>query len=545
MKRKMVITIITFLLISMSATGLAREYYLYDHEQNEILSLKDDLKGEALKTIGLTKNPDIMMATGISQQYLAVFNSIELRKEKGPVFFQPGKMVVYDTETGRTADFLEIGFAPYQWIYTKDRLQFFIAYYQSPKKDVVEILHYNIKTKKGTRLTGIARQVTDLGLTYDEKGLLAITDSGKPVQELVKFQIAPFQQKSELELGGKTERLYILGPDRAALLSFNKRRSRKSNYGSIKIIDTYGNTVVEERKLFHPYTGVYWHEENLSLFVTNGLLSENMMEGRIYKVTEAGIRQHQMPRPWAGFSYFPQQDRLYVLNDTSLTLVDYSDNFSRSFKLSSKNYYPGRFDYYFQSLPQTNMAIIACFDKGYLKFYDLDKNQVLKDSTCGRSGKRFLNSISFKGDLQSQTAITTNQWQSRYYVLNRATQDITVYDQEFDIMKYLVPNEPPLAMFQINQPKLQTLVVTAKGLFKIDEEKVDLVPVAKFSVRISRVNYLEEKEGSVFIYTDGFLMALEPEELQVIHCFYLYGDPDQKYTKLSNSERRYYFIPEM
>lgn len=545
MQRKIIITILTFLIMSISATGLARGYYLYDHEQNVILSLKEDLKGEALKTIGLTKNPDLIMATGISQQYLAVFDSSQTGRENGKGFFQPGKIVVYDADTGRTEDLLEIGFAPYQWIYTKDRLQFFIAYYQSPKRDAVEILQYNIKEKKGTRLTGVGRDITDLRLTYDEKALLAIIDSGKTVQELVKFQIAPFQIKSKLKLGDKTERLYILGPDRGALLSFNQRRSRKDCYGSIKIIDTYGNALVEERKLFHPNTGVYWYEENLSLFVTNGLLSENLMEGRIYKVTDAGIRQHQMPRPWAGFSYFPRQERLYVLNDTSLTLVDYSNNYNRTFKLGSKNYYPGRFYYYFQSLPQTNLAIIVCFDKGYLKFYDLEKNQVLKDSNCGRPGKRFLNSLSFKGDLQSQTAFTTNQWQSRYYVLNRATQDITVYDQEFDIMKYLVPNEPPLGIFQINHPKLQTLVVTANGLYRIDEESVNLVPVARFAVRISRVNYLEEKEGSMFLYTDGFLMALEPENLQVKHCFYLYGDPDQKYTKLNNNERRYYFIPEM
>ncbi len=542
--KKFFILIIFFWLLTPTI-GLTREYFLYDHEKNVILNVKDNLKAETIKTIGLNKNPNMMMATGISEQYLAVFDSQKIGGEKGETFYEPGKIIIFNAKVDRTNDFLEIGFAPYQWVYTKDRLHFFIAYYPSPKKEAVEFLHYDFKEQKATKIQGIACEIVDLQLTYDENALLAIIDSGKSVRELLKFQITPFQLKSRLEIGARTERLYTLGPDRVALISINKQRSRKSKPGTIKIIDTFANAVVEERKLFYPNTGAYWYENSRSLFVTNGILNNGLMEGRIYRITGGGIRQHQISRPWAGFSFLPDQGRLYILNDTTLTLIDYPNNFSRTYKIDGPNYYPGQFHYFFQRLPQTDLAIIACFEKGYLKFYDLENNLVLKSVKCGRSGKRFINSITFKGDLQSKTAVTTNQWQSRFYVLNRATQDITVYDQEYDLEKYLVPQEPPLAMFQINQPNLYTLVVTTDGLYKIDEENVNLVQVADFSMKISQVHYFEEKDGVIFLYTNGFLMVLESENIQVKHCFYLYGDPSEKYTKLNNNERRFYFIPEL
>lgn len=538
-----ILTIVFFWLIP--ATGLTREFFLYDHEQNLILNINDNSREEMIKSIGLTKNPDSMMAIGIPHRYLAVFKSMQIRKDKEQIFYQPGKIVVFDAKVGRSEDLVEIGFAPYQWVYTKDRLHFFIAYYLSPKKEGVEILHYDFKENKVERISGITGAINDLQITYEEDALLAIVDSKDSVRKLVRIQISPFQIKSGFEIGTGAERIYVLGPSRAALLNINKKKSRKYGSGVIKIIDTYGNALVEERTLIHPNIAVFWYEENRSLFVTNGLISNGLMVGRIYKVTGAGIRQHQISSPWASFNYQLEQDRVYVLNDSSLTLIDYQNNFSRTFKLDGPNYYPDQFSYYFQRLFQTNLAIIACFEKGYLKFYDLEKNQVLKSVNCGRTGKRVINKLTFRGNRRSQTALTTNQWQTRFYVLNRATQDITVYNHEFNVEKYIIPAEPPLAIFQITQPTIQTLVVTAKGLYRVDEDNLDLVPVTVFASEISKAHYLEEKEGLLFLYTDGFLMIIEPEELQVKHCFYFYGDPDQKYTKLGDSERRYYFIPEM
>ncbi len=544
MERKLILFMIASFLLLTPTIGLTRDYFLYDHEQNEILNINDNLKQGNIKKIGLTKNPDLMMATGIPDKFLAVTNSRQIQNSKGQTEFQPGKVIIFDANAGRTEDLLEIGVTPYRWTYTKDRLHFFIAYFTSPKRESVEILHYNFSEKKVIKSQTVIGEIVDLKLAYDENMLLAMVNPVKAPPKLVAFQIAPLQIKSELEIGLKSERLYIIGPDRAVLVGINQLGTKKKGSGIIKIIDTYGNAIVEERKLSFPNVGVYWNEKNRSLFVTNGLLVNKLMEGRIYKVTSAGIRQHQISRPWAGFSYLPEQDCLYILNDTTLTLIDYANNFSKVFELGLSNYYPGKFHYYFQRLPQTSLAIIFCFEKGYLKFYDIEKNQVLRSTTCGRTGERFLNYITFKGDLESRTAVTTNQLQSRFYVLNCATRDITVYDQAFNILKYLIPEEPPLAMFQV-QPTLRTLVVTAKGLYKIDEVNVNLIPVADFSIEITKANYLEEKKESLILYTDRLLLILEQESLQVKQVFYLYGDPKEKFTKLKSYQRRHYFIPEM
>ncbi len=540
--KAVLITFISLLFLSPTIT-LSSDYYLYDHEQNEILYINDNLK-TAIRKISLTKNPDFMMATGNSEKFLAVYNSCQTRDAKGQTSFQAGKIIIFNSKSGRTEDLLEIGFTPYRWAYTKDRLHFFFAYYSSPNKESMEIIHYNLSEKKTAKVAGIDREVVDLKLSFNEQALLAIVNPAKLPQELVTLQIAPFQIKSKLTIGSDAEHLYILGPDRAALVGINRKRGKPKS-GIIKVIDTYGTAVVEERKLSFPNIGVYWYEKNRSLFVTNGQLADKLMEGRIYKITGAGVRQYQISRPWAGFSYLPEQDRAYILNDANLTLLDYATNSSKTIKLNGSNYYPGQYHYYFQRLPSTNLAIIACFEKGYIKFFDSEKNQVLKSSTCGRTGERILNIFTFKGDLESRTVATTNQWQSRFYVLNCATRDITVYDQAFNILKYIIPEEPPLAMFQVSQPTLQTLVVTAKRLYKIDEENVNLVPVTDFSTEITKVNYLKTNKDSLILYTDRLLMVLEPETLKVKHYFYLYGDPKEKFTKLKNDERRYYFIPEM
>ncbi|MGE5607547.1 MAG: hypothetical protein ACM3YE_17880 [Bacteroidota bacterium] len=544
MGRKVIIFTILFLLIIKPTLGLTKDYFLYDHEQNEILTINDALPTESLKKIGLTKNPDLMMATGVTDKFLAVHSSYRIMESKGQVSFQPGRLMIFNAKSGRTEDLVEIGFAPYHWTYTKDRSCFFIAYYSSPKRDQVEILQYDINKAKLGKVSGIGREIVDLKLSLNDNTLLALVNLADFRQEIVTFELAPFQIKSKLTVEPNAQHLFILGPDRAALVGFNSQR-RKTGSGMIKIIDTFSNAIVEERKLNFPSSGVYWYEKNRSLFVTNGIMKGRLMKGRIYKITGAGIRQHQIPRPWAGFSYLPEQDKLYILDDAGLTLIDYAQNFSKNFSLGESNYYPGQYRYYFQRLAETNLALIASFEKGYLKFYDLEKNQVLKNAKCGRTGELVLNVLSFKGDLESRTMATTNQWQSRFYVLNCATRDITVYDQTFNVLKYLIFEEQPLAMFQVNHPTLRTLVITTKQLYLIDEENVVLIPIADFSTQISQVKYFAAEKDAVLIHTDRLLMVLEPENFKVKHQFYLYGNPEEKYTKLRNQERRYYFIPEM
>lgn len=547
MGRKVIIFVISCLLFLIPTLGITKDYFLYDHEQNEIFTINDALATEGLKKIGLTKNPDLMMATGVADKFLAIHSSYRSVESKGQTSFQPGILMIFNAKSGRTEDLVEIGFAPYRWTYTKDRSSFFIAYYTSPQKDQIEILHYDIGEigkAKLEKVKGIGREIVDLKLSLDDQRLLALVNLADSRQEMVTFELAPFQVKSKLTVAPNARHLFILGPERAALVGLNSQR-RKSGSGMIKIVAIDSNAIVEERKLTFPSSGVYWYETNRSLFVTNGIIKGQLMKGRIYKITGAGIRQHQISNPWAGFSYLPEQDKVYILDEAGLTLIDYARNYSKNFGLGESNYYPAQYRYYFQHLAETNLALIACFEKGYLKFYDIEKNQVLKNARCGRPGQRILNVLSFKGDLESRTMATTNQGRSRYYVLNCATRDITVYDQAFNVLKYLIPEEYPLAMFQVNHPTLRTLVLTVKRLYAIDEEQVALVPIADFSTPITQVKYFKTAKDAVLIHTDRLLMVLEPENLKVRHQFYLYGDPEEKFTKLKNSERRYYFIPAM
>lgn len=119
MGRKVIRFTIAALLILKPMSGLTKDYFLYDHEQNEILAINDTLPTENLKKLGLTKNPDLMMATGVADKFLAIYNSGRIKDSNGQTSLQPGRLMIFNAKSGRTEDLTEVGFSPYRWAYTK------------------------------------------------------------------------------------------------------------------------------------------------------------------------------------------------------------------------------------------------------------------------------------------------------------------------------------------------------------------------------------------------------------------------------------------
>ncbi len=106
--------------------------------------------------------------------------------------------------------------------------------------------------------------------------------------------------KATLPVGKYPDRLYVLGDDRVAVLNRDLRETEELGSelrakGSIKLIDTLNNSIVEERKLKDSNVYPVWYEENKVLIVA---VDYSYMfggwgvkgKGEFMKITKEGIK---------------------------------------------------------------------------------------------------------------------------------------------------------------------------------------------------------------------------------------------------------------
>lgn len=535
--------LILFILVTMLILPIgvfAKEYFLFDLEENKILVMENK-DNEFTAKISLDKKPDLMMQTHDPNKFLAIYLPETEKNEDGKIinYGQAGEMILFDVTTGRTEDLLELGYPPFNWAYTQDKKDFFITFHPEPS-DQVELFHYNIPEMKVEKLYGIASSVNDMVVSLDGKTLNILTGAAeKRSPQLLTLSCAPLGVLASLPVGKNPEKIYMLSQDRAAILDVDSSDSHKSGESSIKLINTADNTLVEERRFKPTEIRLQWFEKEKTIVVAVDEKQSSPRKSKVFKVNAAGFRYYEIPTNWIDLSYLPDLDCLYVLTTEDLKKIDYGNSSIRSFATDGPNNSPGNYQFY--RLPNSNTAIIYCFKNGMLKFFDISKNTVLSKVIFGRSGVKILNSLTF-GSKDTDTVVTTNAQISRFYILNRSTRDVTVFDNSFKRISYIVPPEPPLAMYQIQKPYLSTIIITEKKIYKIDEEKLLLKPIYEFKSK-SGSAYLQEEEGRIIFISDREFLILDPATLEVKDCFYLYGNPDEKFSKLKPDEQRYYFIP--
>ncbi|HEX3048624.1 MAG TPA: hypothetical protein VHY08_28000 [Bacillota bacterium] len=524
------------LLLSLQVSG--NEYYLYDLEKNKILVMGTD-ESQFLEKMDLEKNPD-MLAQGLtSNQYLALFGAVVERDSKGKIvrIGQGGRLVIFDLNTGRTVDLVELGYPPYNWTLSKNHRHFFISYRPTPTEPL-ELLHYDLGEAKTTRLFSFADEVNTLKVSQDGERLMAvIRKRGETNFQLQSMNISDMKAGTALPVGRYPENLYLLGNNRLAVVDCPQvsAGAGRSPAGSIQLINESNLTVVEERKFKPNKSYLQWFENEKTLIAG---IDENA-KSRLYKVDQSGFRYYEIPTDWIDLKYLPDKDCLYILTDKNLRVIDYGNSSTQTFDTGGANDSPAK--YHFWRVPNSEWAVIFCSRNGRAKFMDLKTHKIIRNVTCGRIGAKILNTIllNFKA---TDTVVATNPGASRFYLLNRNTNDITVFDQKLERLSYLVPPEPLLAMYQVENPKPQTLVVTETKLYKIDDDKLELKPLLEFKTKIVPTLFMEEK-NRILIMTNQSLLVLDPATLEVKNCFYLFGDPGQKYSKLKTGEQRYYFIP--
>jgi hypothetical protein len=434
-------------------------------------------------------------------------------------------------------DLVELGYPPYHWTLSKNHRHFFISYRPSPSEPL-ELLHYDLVEAKTTRLATFADEVITLKVSQDGGRLLAIIRKpGETSFQLLSLNISDMKTGIALPVGSNPENLYLLGNNRLAVADFGRAPggAGRSSAGSIQLINENDLTVVEERKFKPNKSYLQWFENEKTLIAG---IDENK-KSRLYKVDQSGFRYYEIPTNWIDLKYLPDKDCLYILTDKNLRIIDYGNSSTKTFDTGGANDSPA--NYHFWRVPNSELAVIYCSKNGRAKFMDLKTHKIIRNVTCGRIGAKILHTLllNFKA---TDTVVGANPGASRFYLLNRNTNDITVFDQKLERLTYLVPRERLLAMYQVQNPKLQTLVVTETKLYKIDDDKLVLQPLSEFKTKIVPTLFLEEK-NRILLMTNQSLLVLDPATLEVKNCFYLFGDPSQKYSKLKPGEQRYYFIP--
>ncbi|MCL6590225.1 MAG: hypothetical protein K6U80_09760 [Firmicutes bacterium] len=539
--KRLSLALLLILVFSIQVSG--NEYYLYDLEKNKILVMGAN-ESQFVEKMDLEKNPD-MLAPGLtSDQYLALFGAAVKRDSKGKIIAtgQGGRLIIISLATGRTQDMIELGYPPYCWTLSENHRHFFITYRPTPTEPL-ELLYYDLKEAKPIRLAGFASEITTLEVSRDGERLLAvIRKPGEKIFQMLSLKISEIKAGMSLSavksltVGSGPENLYLLGGGRLAVVDCAQAQGvNRDSAGSIKLIDENDLTVVEERKFKPGKSFLQWFEDKKTLIA--GI--DESDKCRLYKVDQNGFRYYEIPTDRIDLKYLPDQDCLYILTEKNLRVIDYANSAIKTFSTDGDNTSPA--NYSFWRAPNSELAVIYCSKNGRAKFLDLKNNKIIGAVTCGRIGAKILNTIllNFK---KAKTVVATNPSASRFYLLNCNTNDITVFNQKLERVAYLVPEERLMAMYQVENPSLQALVVTETRLYTIDHDKPALKPLYEFKTKTVPLLFLEEKDRIIFM-TNQVLLVLDPATLEVRNCFYLFGDPGQKFSRLKPGEQRYFFIP--
>jgi hypothetical protein len=480
----------------------------------------------------LGKNPDMMMRTSNPNIYLAVFAPRYEQDKKGRIirYYQPSQLIIVDLKTGRTEDLVELGYLPMLHTYTPDRSHFFITYRAKPDGPT-ELLHYDITAMKSEKYTQLKQSVKILDISNDQKQLCLVTaaENNTPAQ-FMTFTDSPLTVKSTLPLESNPANFYLLGNGRAALI---ETYGKNGSNASVKLIDVTGNTIVEERRFKFTDSKVQWFPAEKTLI----LIANDNRKNRCYKINHEGFRYYEIPEGWIDAEYYPSQDILYILNEESLKIIDYQNSATWTVATGPNN---SPENFHFHHLPNSKLAMIYCYENGVIKFYNTETQKVMAQVKCGRPGIKFLNAIVLSSK-STETVITTSQKADRFFILNRATYDITVFDDKFKRLGFIIPPEPPLAMVQVEKPQLKTVLITGKKIYQVNEQNLTLKPVYQFAAPAEPKIFIEEDKRIIFMTTREMLV-LDPVTLTPKNTFRLYTAPDAKFTKLKSGEQRYFFI---
>jgi len=578
LKRVNLAVFLFLLLFALPSLAWGAEYFLYDAEENKILFMdEDDLT--FTKKIEMDKVPDLLMKTADPDKYLAIYGpekekddeeetsflaklfSADKAKEKKGI---AGRLILFNVKTGRTEDLVDVGFAPFNWEYTEDRQYFFITYRVSEEEDSgYELLQYNIPEMTCTtmELPALTKRVQQIVVNQELGRLYLLLDNedrismksrkiiGQP--QLLTVNIKDFKVEESTALDSAPLNLRILDNNKGALIcqdweiktytvNGQTRQYIDLGEGSITFLDLKTQKPLEKYKV--QVGDIYWQwcpEEKTYIVHYRSEERRNKTNYHFLKITGEGVISKELTEEPLGFEYYPEDDKLYVLHKDKLSCINYQTNRIASYETGS-NMYKNE-PYQFQKLPDLDLAVIYSKSEGKVKFFDLKKNKVerkvLSGSTWGKVTYLFKTVI-----LKRTGALTTvaaNPEQTKFYVYNHMSNDITVYNRSFQREEYIVTPEPALGIYQITEPTMKTLVFTGKNIYELAGKKLNLLH--SFDKKTDQI-FIAVEKNRIIIVSGTELVVFDPETLKLENRIKFFVGRDEKYMKLKAGQQRYYFI---
>lgn len=538
MRHTVSILVMTLFLIFFIGNDIfAADYFLFDKETNKILFMgKND--SEFSEKIEMVKNPDYIMTTNNPDIYLAIFapENVEKKKNNKQAEPQQGRLIIFNVATGRTEDVVELGYAPFRYIYTKDRSHFYISYKPAPDSETLALLHYDISERASEKLEDFAVNVNRFIFSEDEASLYALVPSDKKKKQSGKILVLnplTLTVANTIPTNNSPYYIYFLGQDKLVIIEadFNNFKSP----GAFKIVNSSDFSVIDE-KTFRPPYRIYnnWDQESATLLTIVSRINETF----IFKASLDEFIFHEIDSKLYDYNYDAKSNRLYLLNSEEFRIINYDTNeITVCFTdINLVDVYP----YQINILPGSEIAALTCHLGGKLKLIDLTNNSLITKVRYGRPGVRFRKFIS--NYINGQIGVNIAYENSKYFVLRVGTEDITVFNSSFESPAYIVPPESPLLMFQREEPHSHILLVTQKQIYQINSEDLTLRPILTFNKETQGCFILEDKHRSLILTVEE-LFIVDSSTFEVKDHFEFYVNPDQKYNRLKENERRYYFIP--
>ncbi len=560
--KKVLLAVVLALLVFLVpvSTTFGTNYFLFDKESNKILFMgENDI--QFTEKIDIQKNPDRIMPTDDPDRYLGIYvPEVKKGKEKDA---QQGQLIIYNIATGRTEDLVDLGYGPFYYTYTKDYRHFFISYRPTLSAGYYELLHYNIPEKTTERLADLAQNINYLVLSYDETAIYVLIpgEDKKTPGKIQVISYSPFAVSATIPTEVNPRSLFILDSEKLVLVDADETNKKQS--GALKMIEVADYSVSQAFKFEAPYKVYnYWYQDDQTLFTT---VDAAKGKSFVCKTTFTGIKINEIDSDWFEISYAKDIDSLFLLGKNDFRVIDYGQNEELVCKTGSNVYDKKR--YTMSYIPEMKQVIVYCPGGGKVKFIDLAETKMIKVANYGRASAKFgnfmanlivsvaLTSLSYNAYdygyytysvnmFKSGTAVSADSAKSRYYIMRHDTRDITVFEDDFAKVSYLVPEETPITMYQIKKPKLQSLVITGKKIYLINSEDLVLKPIHEFKETVKDCLFLEE-ENRLILITDRNLLIIDPASMEIKNDFMLYGNPEEKYTRIKKGEQRYYFIREL
>jgi hypothetical protein len=567
LKKKYLISFLTIILITVPLINVfGASYCLFDKENSQLLLMgKDDV--QFTKKIDIGEKPDQILPTNDPNKYMAIYTPQAPKKgeEKNAL---KGELILFNSSTLKKEDSIELGYAPFTWVYTKDNKHLYISSRPSLESTSLELLHYDISQEKIEKLPNFTNHLDSICLSYDETKLFALIkgdNKAKTPGEILVLETSPLAISNKIVTTLNPQGLFFLNSQKIVLVDADEKN--KKQQGVLQVINQSDYSTIEKYSFPVPYKiSNNWYADDQTLITIADTPGKQSI---IYKITPEKTQTFTTKTDWLSVKYIKDKDQLFILAKDTFRVVDFNskketvcvtgDNrYEDPFSSSYNNYY----NYEMKYIPVLNSVMIYCKEGGKVKLVDLGQNQMSHSATYGRRGAKFghfmanifvnalfnapfymYTPIQSSNIYNEGTSVISDTQRTMYFILSLYTKDVTVFDKNFQNPKYIVvPDEKPIALFQVNKLNPQNWLVTDKRIYLINPDDLSLKPIFDFKVKINSCVFFEEEKRLIAL-TDQEIVVIDPSNLEIENSRLLYGEPSEKFTHLQNGEKRYHFIP--